>query len=270
MEKVVRQAVLLLEKNNLIQAREHAGELEYETRPRKRNQLNYYKNNIIHFLVDEMILASSLLTARRQGDSSVEAASANSYFLSKVMKWEFIYKERSETETRMTRFEAAFGGTVSFFEDVGWVQRQGDQIEIKPEALPAITYLHECLWPYIESYQLAALLLPQILTPQKWVNKKDVTRQLLKRGQNQLSVGLVRHPEAIDKTTFENAMRVLIEMKALEQRYSTDKKGRRVTEYGVVEDARALARIKEELDRFTQEADAAPASDAPASEAQPQ
>lgn len=259
LEQVVRQAVLLLEKNGLIQAREQGGELEYEARPRKRGQLNYYKNNIIHFLVDEMILASSLLAARRQGDSSLEAASRHSHFLSKVMKWEFIYNERSETETRLTRFEAAFHGAADFFEDVGWVQRQGDQIHLLPEGLDAVAYLHDCLWPYIESYQLAATLLPQILPEQKWLNKKDVTKQLLKRGQNQLSVGLVRHPEAIDKTTFENAMRILIEMKALEQRHVTDKKGRRTTEYSASEDPRIWQEIQQKLADIAQEAHAAPA-----------
>jgi glycerol-3-phosphate O-acyltransferase len=240
---VLRQAIFLLEKNGLLQAREQGGELLYEATPRKRSELNYYKNNIIHFLVDEMILASSLL-ARLGGDGApLSEVSATSLFLSQLMKHEFIYQERAKDETRLTRFEASFGAAVEFFEGVGWAQVEGDTLRLRPEARESVVYLHRGLWSFIESYHFGAKQTRELLRDGQWLPQKDLIQKLLRRAQNELAVGNVSHAEAVSKSNFENLLRVLVEFKALEQRHQVDKKGRRVTEHRLPEDQGAWERL---------------------------
>ncbi len=67
------------------------------------------------------------------------------------------------------------------------------------------------------------------------MEKEEWVKNLLRRWQSDTTPQKVLRAEAIDKAQFENALRLMVEMKILAEEKETDKKGRRKTFYSFAE-----------------------------------
>jgi glycerol-3-phosphate O-acyltransferase len=233
---ILEEALGLLADKELVEVREADGQTLFVAPDARRTELAYYKNNIIHYFVDEAVFASALYGSDGV-DAPVHEVRERARLLSRLMKHEFCFAERGQ-------FEQVFERTLKYFEDRGWVRRTPDDVLEATSPPPAgAEFFRGLLIPTLESYFLIARVLPEIA--EDWTEDKSLTRRLLARGDAMHLTGEIEHGEAIAKATVENALRIFREWNVLERRERDRGRARkRQWEYRLSDDYRG-ARLDE-------------------------
>ncbi len=184
---------------------EHGGDGKgiYMAPPERRVALEYYKNGLIHFFVQESLVMTALFSL--DGTASVEELQGRVRDLSRLFKYEFVFPVQATfTET----FEAACAQLVK---QGAVVQQEGQLLFASPEgslggASPGMAGFYlEILRTYMESYRLAhgglALLRGQAMA------KKDWVRRVLAQGNKDYLSGEIQLKESISKIRLDTALR---------------------------------------------------------------
>lgn len=214
-DKCMEDTLLDLEKGKLIgKLRDEDDDLEEEVFTMddgKRLMLEYYKNNIIHFMLPAAFVSTSVL-AQETFQFSLAQVTEDVDFMTNFFKYEFVYDNEISTEKLI-------GGVLENFEAMGWVKQVGgndEPYQLTSRGLRAANLFHGLIRNYLEGYWLVLRAL-KFLQKSPY-NEKDFLKKVLSLGQKGLKLQLIERPEAISKIIFANALKYYVEKGAVNKK----------------------------------------------------
>ncbi|KAI7905108.1 uncharacterized protein BX663DRAFT_501774 [Cokeromyces recurvatus] len=197
-------------------------------------ELSYYRNQVIHLFVEEAIACAALYTVIKKGGGKplqrmkYDVLLDEISFLSSLLKSDMIYKPGGvESNTRRTIQWLAENQVIEVTED-GWVGLNDVERQCGRENYDFLCFM---IWPFIESYWLAAVSLFTLAPPSMaanqgsiWVDSKLFANRAQSLGKTLYYQGDLSYLEAVNKETLSNAFTHYEEQKILlKKRYSNPK-----------------------------------------------
>ena len=164
-----------------------------------RPEIAYHRNSIIHLFVPEALLAMALLSS---DDEGVERGDLEeeTFFLSRLFKYEWIYEERS-----------AFGSVFERRFDISreWSGFEGgvDRVEIKPGAKVELEYFRRMILSFLEAYVLMARQIERLREGDE--TRDDLVNRTLKEGKRAFLRGDLLFYEPLQADTRQCSSRSL-------------------------------------------------------------
>ncbi|KAI9732302.1 MAG: hypothetical protein M1834_001509 [Cirrosporium novae-zelandiae] len=187
-----------------------------------RFQLSFYRNACIHLFVSEAVVSTALYTKVKQGgpnqEMSYEALYDQSYFLSQLLRNEFIFPSAglaANLENTLKGLERDKVVKLNYDHNgaIGSVDLSDEERARGRENYDFYCFL---VWPFIEASWLGTVSLFTLTPPtpedaEKWLDNKTVqaTSQLL--GKTLYHQGDVSYFEAVNSETLKNAYQRFIE-----------------------------------------------------------
>lgn len=217
---IVNETLWDLERNKLVsKLKDEDDDLEeqvYIMDDSKRLTLEYYKNNIVHFLLPAMYVSTSVL-AQQTFRFSISQLLEDMAFMKNFFKYEFVYDNEVSDERMIEE-------VLQTFERLEWLHRVGQDDQpfiLSHSGLRAAHSFHGLLRNYFEGYWL-------VLRAFKYLQKrsyteKDFMKKVLNLGQKALKLELVERGEAVSKIIFANALNYYLEKGVIEKKLEAEK-----------------------------------------------
>jgi glycerol-3-phosphate O-acyltransferase len=176
----------------------------------KRLTLEYYKNNIIHFLLPAAYVSTSILS-QQTFRFSVSQVLEDVAFMQNFFKFEFVYDNQLSNEKLVT-------DVLDTFEKMGWLNLvgEGDQPYIlSHRGLRAAHSFHGLVRNYFEGYWLVLRAFRYL--QKKPLAEKDFIKKVLTLGQKALNLELIERPESVSKIMFGNALKYYLEKNVVQK-----------------------------------------------------
>ena len=169
-----------------------------------RMHLDYYKNNMLHLFVSEALLATAILAMLERGPLMAEdALQVQTKFLSRLLKFEFVYEPG-------VKFEDQYRGTLDEFVRQGWLARTGPaELAVATTVRGPLRLYAKLLQSFVESYGLVARNIKQLKTGP--LTEAAFLDHVQRAAQMAFDLGTVECYEAISKVNLGNALRIFIE-----------------------------------------------------------
>ncbi|KAG2210014.1 hypothetical protein INT47_003450 [Mucor saturninus] len=176
-------------------------------------ELSYYRNQVIHLFVEEAIVCAALYTVvKKGGGKPLQRMQYNDLldeisFLSSLLKLDMIYKPGGvESNTKRTMQWLADNNVIEIDKD-GWVGLSDMERQCGRENYDFLCFM---IWPFIESYWLAAIslftLAPSVAGQEPiWVDSKLFANRTQSLGKTLYYQGDLSYLEAVNKETLSNA-----------------------------------------------------------------
>lgn len=182
----------------------------------KRLTLEYYKNNLIHFLLPAAYVSTSILSQQTFW-FSVSQVQEDVGFMKNFFKYEFVY-DNEITDEKLVE------DVLDTFNTLGWLEKKGESDQpytLSHEGLRAAHSFHGLLRNYFEGYWL--VLRATRYLQKKPYSEKDFIKKVLNLGQKDLKLELVERPECISKIIFGNALKFYVEKNVIEKTTDSEK-----------------------------------------------
>ncbi|MDY6844785.1 MAG: hypothetical protein SVW57_11910, partial [Thermodesulfobacteriota bacterium] len=210
----------------------------------KRLQLEYYKNNIIHFFVPVSIVSLSLLASNEKA-ITLNHIKEDYSFIKDMFSFEFIYNDEDDAQTIQQ--------IIDFFLEKDFLneldeEENGYRMTGKGwRILPAFRGL---LASYLESYWIVIKAL-KILQKEKQT-EKQLYNKFAKLGLKLLKMGEIHRAESLSKGNYQNAVKYLISKKVLKERSEKigDKDAKTELYFYLGKEANAKEYIRNRLFKF--------------------
>ena len=164
-------------------------------------ELEYYKNNIIHFFIPHALVATSLLSGR-EAEKKLDVIVADYTFMRSLLKTEFLFDEK-ENEAEKVR------SILDFFREASFVSASADKdafviTKMGFDKLPAWASLTKT---FMESYWIAAKTMGH---KKNLVLKEEaLLKKMSYLGKRFHKLGVVDHVGALSKLNFANAVALI-------------------------------------------------------------
>ena len=159
----------------------------------------FYRNSLIHFLLDTALCELAVLRAKEAGSDPVGAFWAEIARLRDLLKFEFYFKDRDE-HWRQVREEMAR-------HDPAWEDRlRAGPMEadaLLAEMRPLVS--HIMVRPFVEAYRIVADVLAHDDVP---TDDSDVTRRALGLGHQYVAQRRLRSSESVSVLLFQTALQL--------------------------------------------------------------
>jgi glycerol-3-phosphate O-acyltransferase len=253
-EKTIQDALLLFDQSGLISRMgEEEGEesdleeIVYSLDDDKRLNLEYYKNNILHFFLPLSFVATSML-AHPEDNIPLGLILDDYRFLKRLFWNEFIFdQEREDGED--------VNSALSYLHSRGMiaVERRGDNgdacFEVKGTGRTKLRPFAGLIENYIQSYWVVIRACAYLRKGPK--SEKEWLKNIHKLGSKMFKKGEVCRAEALSQANYQNAMVALQEAGILSLSESSDKKDRKEGKtYSLTSDRRAQESLRRRLFRF--------------------
>ncbi|KNC54550.1 uncharacterized protein AMSG_10399 [Thecamonas trahens ATCC 50062] len=202
--------------------------------PQERMELSLYRNQLIHNFVPESLLLCSMYAFEKAAGALVAVEESDllvtTRFLSSLLKREFIFKPSPGAGHNFAEIVARLldrgvllrtdDGMLTV-NDYDLYARTGDAPGTAHDEHDAsrgtsmYLFLAALLWPFIDSYWLAALSLYH-LYPDRNVSSKDLINYTQKLGERLYFEGQIDLYEAVSKETVGNAIKLFMEKGVVE------------------------------------------------------
>jgi len=185
----------------------------------KRLAIEFYKNNIIHFLLPAAYVSTSIL-AQQTFRFSISQVLEDVSFMKNFFKFEFVYDNEIDDGNLIQ-------DVLDIFENLGWIHRisEGDQpYLLAHKGLRVAHSFHGVLRNYFEAYWLVLRSCRYLL--KKPYAEKDFIKKVLSLGHKALQLELIDRPESISKMIFSNALKYYIEKGVIERVVDNSEKGK--------------------------------------------
>ncbi|KAI9017525.1 acyltransferase-domain-containing protein [Gaertneriomyces semiglobifer] len=212
--------------------------LEPVYHPIKRFELSFYRNQIIHLFLAESILSTAMY-ATVKGGGPIHSQRIrlrpelidDVAFVSQLLKAEFIYgpggldKNLDETVDRLHKanvisVEVEYSGPDEQEVTNKWISLSPEERRIGRETFDFYCFL---MWPFIETYWLAAVglfsIIPDVVPPIdsdnpviEWVDERIFMQRLQLLGKTLYYEGDLSYFESVNKETLKNAVQRLQDM----------------------------------------------------------
>ncbi|SHE68499.1 glycerol-3-phosphate acyltransferase [Desulfacinum infernum DSM 9756] len=222
-EQVVDETIRDLVKNKLLdRLKDEDDDLEdevYTMEDAKRLALEYYKNNIIHFLLPAAFVSTSILS-QETFRFSLSQILEDLAFMKDLFKYEFVY-DMDVRDHQLAKH------VLDVFERLGWL-RHMEPSEDQPyllthRGLTAAQAFHGLIRNFFETYWL--VLRSMRYVEKKPYTEKDFVKKILAAGEKNLKLELIERPETVSKIVCRNAITYYVEKGLLERR-AHEAKGR--------------------------------------------
>jgi len=183
----------------------------------KRLALEYYKNNVIHFLLPAACVSTSIL-AQQTFRFSVAQVLEDVAFMKNFFKYEFVYDNEIGNEDLVRE-------VLDIFEKMGLLHRVESNDRpflLSHKGLKAAYAFHGLLRNYFEGYWVVLRSFRYL--HKKPYSEKEFLKKVLNLGQKALKLELIERPESISKILFSNAVQYYLENGVIEKR--ADVKGK--------------------------------------------
>ncbi len=240
-EGPVREAVDLLRGDGSLVELSAFGETYFAANQDRRSQLAFYKNTLLQHYVACALLAASVLSFR-EGVPELSAARERTLWLSRLFKFEFVYRVGAS-------FEQIFDETLEVCASLGLIERNRAAGKIRPASIAArerLELLRDLLRDFLEGYWVAAEGL-QELVPVPELEGRELTRRTLERGRAAFLAGGIAEPEALSRPALENALLAFQDLGVVES--ASDKK-LRLTDAARA-DPSLLRKLGDDIRRFS-------------------
>ena len=169
--------------------------LTYAINPKKRRELAYYKNSIIHFFVDYSLVAVSLLSGQ-EPEKSISQITDDYMFLSDLLKNEFIFGQPDKEIER----------ALSYFSNKGFIRPAGgtEKFVVTKKGYHDLPLWAGLIREFLEAYWIAAKAAAASAGEKK--NRTELLKRMVSLGNKLLDSGVVETEEAISHITFQNAL----------------------------------------------------------------
>ena len=184
--------------------------------PPEQLELSMMRNQLIHLFVMEAFVAVAMYAAEKRAYPAVvhrDALRRSCTFLMQLLKREFIYKPSEYGDPH------AFDATMDFLVQRRILVQDGDHLIVKEgpttkskrDFAEPSTYLFLCslLWPFVESYWLAAICLRRILGG-KIIVMHAFVQQIQVIGERLFFEGHIDLYEAISSSILQNALKLFL------------------------------------------------------------
>ncbi len=167
----------------------------------RRSNLDYYKNNTVHFFVPPAIVA----IAFRSFDGakvSREELHQRAAFLAEMFRHEVNYAPESALEEVLNQAIDFFVSRDALIED------QAGNLMLGPSAERYRGFFVRVLANFLESYWVVAGTLPVLLD--KRMSESKFLKKVMEEAKKLQLVGEIKHDEAYSKSSFQNAISYLV------------------------------------------------------------
>jgi glycerol-3-phosphate O-acyltransferase len=172
-------------------------------------ELDFYKNNIIHFFVPEAIMATSMRALGAKASEPLARADVmeRAQWFSRTFRHEFIFGEG--------RFEDLFDRTLARAEHYEVVTQDDDTITLNgtDEARRWAGFVANLLSNFVDSYWSAGAHVAELLAQP--MPRKTAELKLLDKCRGDFLSGKLACPEAVSKSNLSFALTALVEAGAL-------------------------------------------------------
>jgi glycerol-3-phosphate O-acyltransferase len=215
LEKTLQDTLTLMVKSKWLDLLADEDETDEEERiytvdDSNRLQLEYYRNNIIHFLLPAAYISSAILT-KEAFEFTLEGIEADLLFFRDFFKFEFVY-DADENLGKTINQVLAYCLSQRFIIEAS---SQFHTYRITHQGLKALSCFASLLRSYMESYWI-------VLRATKYLNKKplsekDFLKKINSMGNKLYKLELVERFESISRITFENAVKFFCEKGAIKK-----------------------------------------------------
>ena len=196
-------------------------ETVYVPHPEARINLDFYKNNFIHIIVPEAIIAAAIRgTLDADGTTNVASVMEAAAFLSRTFSQEFVFDPEKG-------FAVQFAETMRRFSEGALIDRQPGEdfaqvrLRVSTSGAPTLELLHRALVPWIEAYWLIAEALENFWEGEP-IPEQLFIRKSQSLGARRFQVGDISCPEASSNVNFQHALAAWQEFGLIQ----TSRKGR--------------------------------------------
>ncbi len=194
---------LLVNKKIIDQLKQsEAEEVIYYVNQDNMNELEYYKNNVIHFFIVHSFVAAALLRGT-EDEKTFDEIYEDVAFLRDLFKNEFVYDQEEDIRSEIRRALDYFLNAFYIMKDDRG--RQGYMLSRRGyDELPVWANLSKT---FLESYWVAVrTYLQKGDMPKK---KADQIKHIRQLGEQYHRLGFIDHTEGISRISFENATRLI-------------------------------------------------------------
>jgi glycerol-3-phosphate O-acyltransferase len=204
----IREALELLREGGLLERKVFRDETLYAVVEEGRVELNYYKNNLMQFLVSPALIALALLSFKTPTVKR-EHLRDRSEWVSRLFKFEFVYRTEGE-------FDDLFNHHVGDLLAQNLMFEAGGRIAINRAALPWLKRLAFTLREFLEGYWVFVESMPRMMA--RPLTQTEFTLEALQTSERAYYNGEVLLKEAAAKSILDNARQLMIEQGFLEER----------------------------------------------------
>ncbi|MDY6909201.1 MAG: 1-acyl-sn-glycerol-3-phosphate acyltransferase [Thermodesulfobacteriota bacterium] len=211
----------------------------------KRLTLQYYKNNIIHFLLPAAFVSTSIL-AQETFRFSLSQVLEDLAFMKDFFKYEFVY-DMDLRDHQLAK------GVLNVFEALGWIRHlePGEDYPymMTHSGLHATQAFRGLIRDYFEAYWV--VLRSTRYLQKRSYTEKDFLKKILDMGQKALKLELIQSPESISKITYANAIKYYLEKGVIAKSVDEGKKKDKVQErYQDAGDRRIIQMYSKQIARL--------------------
>ena len=203
---IVDQALGMFEQSKWILRRPFDNDVVYIPKAAGRLHLDYYKNNMIHLFVPDALLAASILAMQEhRPDMPPDELMDETKFLSRLLKFEFVYAPGMS-------FEEQYGHTLADFCADGWLTHGEDgRLRLTSTVAPVIRLYAKLIQNFVESYHLMGRAVAHLAKgPMTEAAFVDFAQQ---EAAHAFELGDVQCYESISKVNLSNALKIFVEQK---------------------------------------------------------
>jgi glycerol-3-phosphate O-acyltransferase len=197
----IREALGRLAQDGLLQLLPAPdGENVYRLEDAGRRALDFYKNNVVHFLIPLSIVAVAVLA---RGEATEEEAREGARRLSRLLKFEFSFAVDSA-------FDRNFDLATESLLRQRILERRGERLAATPAGTIHAEALGGQIAVFLEGYRaVAEWLATQGATPR---TEKEVHHGALALAKRRALEGKIKRAEAASQLTVQNGLRLLLEL----------------------------------------------------------
>ncbi|MCK4496425.1 MAG: hypothetical protein KAU91_08750, partial [Candidatus Aminicenantes bacterium] len=252
-DKGVEDALNLFESSGLISKmgaeedeEDEFEEIVYSLVDDKRLNLEYYKNNILHFFLPLSFVATSILSSS-EDTIPLHQIMEDYKFFKRLFKHEFIFDYKKDDVEEVN-------SSLSYIYDrgmiIGWERGNEAWIEVKGKGRRNLRPFAGLIHNYIESYWVAIRGCSHLKKGEK--SEKDFVKKIQRLGAKMYKKGEILRAEALSKSNYQNAIKFFTDMGILSISESKDKGGRRniKKDFFLTEDKSQIESLRHRLFNF--------------------
>ena len=251
-EKAVGEALHLFDQSGLIsrmgaedEEEEEVEEIVYSLEDDKRMNLEYYKNNILHYFLPVSFVATSVL-ASPEDMVPINRLRDDYAFFKRLFRHEFIFDDRKSDIEEITE-------TLSFLRDRGMIagieREEKTWIEVKGRGRTNLLPFAGLIHNYMESYWVVIRGCYYLRKGPK--AEKDWLKNIRGLGERMYRKGEIRRAEALSQSNYQSAIRYLQDVNIITVTEVSDKSEKKVTPwYALTENKVQMESFRRRLFKF--------------------
>lgn len=205
------EAVQILEGRNLIKEVKTFEENFYTVEPAARSQLDYYKNNILHFFVSLTCFCKILTEVKNQSEFTMDFAVKKYELLKKLFENDFTFSARVSIEEHLRR-------VMDYAASRGLIRIQGNFAAFTKTVTELNRREFETYLSLMDNFLESHLIVLRYLKYNRFENLEAgvLIKDILEKSRPLYLKDDLAHPEALNRFNLENSFKLMTDIGLLE------------------------------------------------------